>query len=243
MLRNPGIESVLRRELDSLPLPPEEQWLPDRDGGHWSSAAWLLTGSLLIGVALVAGPAVGALLTQGAAASRPPLVRPTVLASRPIAPLPNLIVNTALGYSLLLQANWRESGRWQSIPGDAALLGVATYTARSSQQELALLNRYGPLAKVPWDLTAEMWSRNGMSTLDWARVRGGCAATCTVGNAQIRGVSFLTTVDAATGVHFYYVERGDRVLAFSFIVGTPAEQPQRVTQDTLEEIVRSVGLL
>jgi hypothetical protein len=242
MLHNPGIETVLRRELDSLPLPPEEQWLPDSDrGGRWSTAGWLIAGTLLIAIALVAGPAVGARIGEGAAASRPPLVRPTILDPR-VEPLRNAVRNAALGYNVLLPANWRESGRWALVPGDASLIGIATYTARSPEQELALIGRYGALAKLPWDITVEMWSRNGLSALGWARTRGGCSATCTVGNAEIRGVSFLTTVDAATGVHFFYVERGDRVLAFSFIVGVAAEQPAGVTQDMLEEIVRSVGL-
>jgi hypothetical protein len=36
---------------------------------------------------------------------------------------------------------------------------------------------------------------------------------------------FLTTVDSA-GLHYYYIERADRVLAFSFIVGGATDQPE-----------------
>jgi hypothetical protein len=51
----------------------------------------------------------------------------------------------------------------------------------------------GTLAKLPWDLTVEMWSSNGLSSLEWARTRGGCSANCIVGTAKITGVDFLTT--------------------------------------------------
>jgi len=247
MLRNSGIETVLRRELDGLPLPAEDRWLPgpDRHRGTWSTAVWLVGGSLLIALALVAGPALLAWRdsqSEGQAARPTPLVRPTVVNGVGVAPLRNILRNQTLGYNIVLPANWRESGRWQLVPGDATMIGVATYTAQSPERELALLSRYGTLTKLPWDVTAEMWSRNGLSPLEWARTRGGCSATCTVGNTKINGVNFLTTVDSATGVHYYYVERGDRVLAFSFIIGSAADQPEGVTADTLEQIVRSVGL-
>ncbi|MDP9282507.1 MAG: hypothetical protein M3P38_10475 [Chloroflexota bacterium] len=247
MLPNPGIEGVLRRELDSLPLPSEEQWLPgpNRYGRAPTTAAWLVGGTMLIAAALVAGPALRDWRdsqSEGQAARPTPLVRPTVVNGVGVAPLRNMLRNPTLGYNIVLPADWRESGRWQSVPGDAALIGVATYTAHSPERELALLARYGTLAKLPWDVTAELWSSNGLSPLEWARNRGGCSATCIVGNTKINGVNFLTTVDSVTRVHYYYVERGDRVLAFSFIVGSAADQPEGVTADTLEQIVRSVGL-
>ena len=247
MLHNPGIEGVLRRELDSLPLPSEEEWLPgsDRHGRSSLTVAWLVGGALLIAAALVAGPALRewrASHSEGQAARPTPLVRPTVIGGVGIAPLRNIHRNPTLGFNIVLPANWRESGRWQSVPGDAALLGIATYTAQSPESELALLTRYGTLAKLPWDVTAEMWSSNGLSPLEWARTRGGCSANCVVGNARINGVDFLTTVDSVTGLHYYYVQRGDRVLAFSFIVGSAADQPEGVTADALDQIMRSIGL-
>jgi hypothetical protein len=247
MLRNPGVEGVLRRELDSLPLPSEEQWLPSRDGraSVRSTAAWVVAGTLLIAAALLAGPALREWRdsqSEGQAARPTPLTRPTVVNGVGVAPLRNMVQNPTLGYNIVLPANWRASARWQLVPGDATLIGVATYTAQSSQQELALLNRYGTLARLPWDITAELWSRDGLTALEWARIRGGCSATCTIGNTRINGVDFLTTVDAVTGIHFFYVERGDRVLAFSFIIGSTADQPDGVTADTLEQIVRSIGL-
>jgi hypothetical protein len=247
MLRNPGIEGVLRRELDSLPLPSEDEWLPGSDRRSRSSmtAAWLVGGALLIAAALVAGPALREWRdsqSEGQAARPTPLVRPTVIGGVGVAPLRNIHRNLTLGFNIVLPANWRESGRWRLVPGDAALLGVATYTAQSQEQELALLARYGTLAKLPWDLTAEMWSSNGLSPLEWAQTRGDCSATCVVGTTKINGVDFLTTVDSRTGLHYYYIQRGDRVLAFSFIVGSATDQPEGVTADALEQIVRSVGL-
>jgi hypothetical protein len=246
MLHNPGIESVLRRELDSLPLPPQDEWLPAaKHDGAPSTAVVLAAGSLLIVGAFVAGPAIRdwrESQSAGSAARPTPLVLPTVVNGIGISPLRNAWRNPALGYNIVLQANWRESARWQSVPGDPMLVGRATNTAQSPEQELALLNRYGTLAKLPWDLNVELWSSGGLSALEWARSRGGCAAPCTVGNTRINGTDFLTTVDTTTGVHAFYVTRGDRLLVFSYIIGTAAEQPAGVTVEILEQSVRSVGL-
>ena len=46
MLHNAGIEAVLRRELDGLPLPPENRWLPSRDR-HGSAAPGVVIGATL----------------------------------------------------------------------------------------------------------------------------------------------------------------------------------------------------
>ena len=240
-----GIEGVLRGELDSLPLPPEDQWLPSRSGRSGWTAAWFVAGALLIVAALFFGPALRdwrSSQNEGTAARPTPLVTPTVINGIGVAPLRNAVRNERMGFNILLPANWRESARWQQVPGDATLIGVATYTAQSAEKESALLARYGLLAKLPWDVTAELWARNGMSALDWAQARGACGATCTPGTTRIKGVDFVTTVDAQTGLHRFYVERGDRILAFSYIVGSAADQPDAVTADTLEQIVRSVGL-
>lgn len=245
MLRNAGIEDVLRRELNSLPLPPEDQWLPRRDRGGGSTFAWLIVGGVVIVAALVGGPAIRDWRESqgnGAAARPTPLVLPTVVNGIGISPLRNVVRNQALGYNIILPANWRESARWQQVPGDPTLVGRATYTTQSPERELALLNTYGVLSKLPWDVSAEMWSTNGLTALEWALLRGWCSTTCVVGNTKITGVSYLTTVDSATGVHGFYVERGDRLLVFSYMVGSAAEQPEGVSADTLEQIVRSVGL-
>jgi hypothetical protein len=246
-----GIESVLRRELDSLPLPPEEKWLPGRDrGAPWSTAAWVIAGALLIAIALVGGPFLRdwrAAQGEGTAARPTPLVLPTVVNGIGVSPLRHVLRNTTLGYNILLPANWRESARGQSPGPDPLLVGRATYTAHSPEAEDALLQKFGHLRlerfpTLPWDITVELWSRGGLGPLDWAKAQGRCSATCTIGSTQINGTSFLTTVEAATGTHTFYVERGDRVLVFLYVVGSAAEQPEGVTRDTLEQIVRSVGL-
>jgi hypothetical protein len=245
MLRDPGIESVLRRELDSLPLPPEEQWLPGRGRSNgFVAAAWLLAGSLLIVLAFVAGPALRDWRdsVSAATAARPtPLVLPTVINGIGVSPLRKIVREAALGYNLLLPANWRQSDRAQTQAA-VMLVARATYTARSSAEEAAVATRYDRSPTLPWDVTAELWSRGPLSALEWARTHGRCSGACAFGSTQINGVSFVTTVDGVTGVHAFYVERADRVLVFSYVVGSPAEQPQGVTTDTLEQIVASIGL-
>jgi hypothetical protein len=251
MLRNSGIESVLRRELDSLPLPPESQWFPGRHRrSQWSTAAWLIGGAAMIGIALIAGPLLRdwrELQAEGTAARPTPLVLPTVIGGVGVSPLRNVMRNQALGYNILLPANWRESPRGQSPGPDPTLVGRATYTARSAEAEAAVLQRFGHLRlerfpTLPWDVTAELWTRGGLDALEWARMQGRCSATCTVGSARINGVDFLTTVEPATDTHTFYAERDDRVLVFLYVVGNAADQPAGVTLDTLEQIVRSVGL-
>jgi hypothetical protein len=247
MLRNPGIESVLRHELDSFPLPPEAEWFPRDHGEKWSRAAWLISGTLLIVIALAAGRSLSDWREsrgEGAAARPTPLVLPTVVGGQRVSPLPNIWRDPALGYNIVLPANWRESARSRMVLGepDRSLIGRATYTAHTPQRELELIYRYGFLAKVPWDVTAELWSTELPSAVDWARTRGGCVATCTIGNTRINGTDFVTAIDSRTGMHAFYVLREDRLLAFSYIVGGPTEQPDGVTSNALEQIVRSVGL-
>jgi hypothetical protein len=56
MLRN-SIETEVRRELEKVPLPPEEEWVPRRvrKASAWSTAGWICAGAIAIVFALVAG--------------------------------------------------------------------------------------------------------------------------------------------------------------------------------------------
>lgn len=242
---NPSIESMLRRELDSLPLPPESEWVPasGRRSG-WGTTLWFATGIAVIALALLAGPALRDwrdLRSEGSAARPTPLVLPTVVDGVGVSPLRNVSQHPELGFNLVLPANWRETGR-STFSGASVLIGRITYTAHSKDTEAALLSRYGATAKLPWDVVVELWAAGGMTANEWARDRGGCGSGCAMGTTTIYGSEFVTTVDGATGAHAFYVLRGERILVLSYVIGNAAEQPEGVTADTLDQIVRTVGL-
>lgn len=244
---NPRIETMLRRELDSLPLPPESDWVPTtgRTSG-WGTTLWLATGLAVVVLVLVGGPALRDWRdsrSEGAAARPTPLVLPTVIDGIGVSPLRNVSRHPELGFNILLPANWRETARSTSTGAFLVLIGRVTYTAHSQDAEAALLSRYSATGKVPWDVVVEVWAAGAMSAGDWARERGGCGVGCGMGTTTIRGSQFVTTVDGATGAHAFYALRGDRILVISYVIGDVAEQPQGVTADTLEQIVQSVGLL
>lgn len=244
---NPSIESILRHELDSLPLPPQSQWVPERPRtSGWRTTLWFATGIAVVAVALIAGPMLRdwrESQRNGVAARPTPLVLPTVVDGRLISPLSHISQHPELGFNLVLPANWRDTGRWTFSGRSPAPIAGVTYTAQTPEMEGTLLNRYGTTARLPWDVVVEVWAAGGMTASDWARERGGCAAGCTRGTTTIHGTEFVTSVDSATGAHAFYVLRGsDRILVLSYVVGAATEQPQGVTADTLDQIVRSVGL-
>jgi hypothetical protein len=243
---NPSIESVLRRELDSLPLPPEFQWVPTSGrGSGWSTTLWFATGVAVIALALVSGPALRDWRdsrSEGVAARPTPLVLPTVIDGIGISPLRNISQHPDLGFNLLVPANWRETERTSFTVGALVLIGRATYTAHARDAEAALLSRYGASTKLPWDVVVELWAAGGMTAREWARGPGGCGSGCALGTTTISGSEFVTSVDSATGAHAFYVLRGDRILVLSYMIGNAAERPEGVTADTVDQIVRSVGL-
>lgn len=242
MFPNPGIESVLRRELDSLPLPSETEWIPSGSARQgWSAAAWIALAAVLAPTAIVVGPMLAdrAGTASQTAPSRTPLVLPTVVDGRGVAPLPNAVRHPELGFNLLVPANWRETTR-PTAP-EPGLLGRITLTAQTADREAALLATYGAAAKLPWDLTIEVWAAD-QSAIQLARFRAACPPSCTLGTTVIYGVEYVTSRDTVTGRNAFYVARPDRVLVLTYVIGAPAEQPSGVSADVLEWIVRSVGL-
>jgi hypothetical protein len=242
---NPTIESALRRELDSLPLPPESEWLPasGRRSG-WGTTLWVATGVAVVALALVSGPALRdwrESRSEGVAARPTPLVLPTVIDGRGVSPLRNVSRHPELGFNLVVPANWRETES-TSFSGALVLIGRVTYTAHARDAEAALLRRYGTTAKLPWDVVVELWAAGAMTASEWARDRGDCGAGCALGTTTINGSEFVTSVNNATGAHAFYVLRGDRILVLSYMIGSAVERPEGVTAETLDQIVRTVGL-
>jgi hypothetical protein len=266
MLPELSIERVFRREIDSLPLPAEALWIPERS----SVARPILLTLLVASAAMIL--VVAAVLTvrdvADAASSRqgrllsplPTLARPTcpagvwqeVPSGRCVSLLPNAYRNEAYGYDLTVPGNWRIQDH--SIVGrsDPSLLDRVEFTAWSTEQWRTLVgSRYGLIA--PWDLIVEVRERNGFSASDWARTDG-CGAGCDASETVVRQTPIfvaswpIVLQQGAQGtralrMHAFYIERGERILILRYAGGDLVEPPSGVSEATLEGIVRSIGLI
>jgi hypothetical protein len=266
MLPELSIERVFRREIDSLPLPAEALWIPER-----SSVARPILLPLLVASAamiLVVAAALTVRDVADAAASRqgrslsplPTLARPTCPAGvwqelpsgRCVSLLPHAYRNEAYGYNLTVPGSWRIQDH--SIVGrsDPSLLDRVEFTAWSTEQWRTLVGlRYGLIA--PWDVIVEVHERNGFSASDWARTDG-CGAGCDTRQTVIRETpTFVASwpivlrrdgqSTSSLQMRAFYIERGERMLILRYVAGDLIEAPSGVTEATLEEIVRSLGLV
>src|SRR5213592_105780 len=109
MLPELSIERIFRREIDSLPLPPEKWWIPDRQTARRSA---LLTALVISAtVVLVLGAVVTAREVGEAAATgrRGVTTAPLLNAPRPTCLRGgcNVYRSDAFGYGIVLPADWR----------------------------------------------------------------------------------------------------------------------------------------
>lgn len=259
MLPELSIERVFRRELDSLPLPPDDTWVPSPKAQrlHLLGAVVAATAVvLLIGTALAVREAADAAAAarRGVVTTPQPLalgsqVRPTCADGRCVSAVPIVIRNPALGYNLWIPGDWRQT----KVPAPASQGGLvdrSLFTARYPQDEEAAI---AAANGVPaWDFLVEVWDRQGRSALDFART-GTCAsqaisraATCEVSTQTLRGQpTVVTTVSLLGGGYTksYYVERGERLLILRYVIDPAVDRPSHVTEQTLEQIVRMIGLV
>ena len=108
MLPELGIERIFRREIDSLPLPPERAWIPDRQTARRSIPLTALVISAT--VVLVLGAVVTARDVGDAAATgrRGVTTAPLLNAPRPTCLRGgcNVYRSDAFGYGIVLPADW-----------------------------------------------------------------------------------------------------------------------------------------
>ena len=107
-----SIERVFRRELDSLPLPDEQVWVPTQRTAPSAILAVLVAGTALV----VAVVAAGLIREVGGAAmaSTPPPVGPSASCEPPafgangrcLTLVPNLFRSEAFGYNLVIPGDW-----------------------------------------------------------------------------------------------------------------------------------------
>jgi hypothetical protein len=216
-----SIERVFRRELDSLPLPDEQAWIPSRTTGPSA----ILVVSVVSAALLLVVAAAGLIREDTGAATQPrgvastPSLRPRATCEPPAygangrcaRPVPNGIRNPAFGYNLTIPGEWHEA----NMPSGTApfvadrpnasgpslsapfLLDRKVFTARSPYEWVLTTDNAVPA----WDLDVQVWDRQGRTALEWSRMFGPCdppvpnygISHCTQRTEVIRGGTFLVT--------------------------------------------------
>jgi hypothetical protein len=269
-----SIERIFRRELDSLPVPDEQIWVPARRARPLDIVAAAVVGSALLLVLV----AVGLVRDASGAATQPRggITTPTSLPSRPtctppvgangrcVSLVPNAVRNPAFGYNLTIPGEWRETkmppgtepfvlDRQSASPALTApfLLDRQVFTARPLQEWVGIAT----INMAPaWDLDVQVWNRQGRSAQEWSLTFGPCdhsvanfgGTGCVARTETIRGVTALATrVSSVSGymATSYHVERGDQMLILRYWTDPNVAPPAGVSDATLEEIVRSIGLV
>ncbi|HEV8536651.1 MAG TPA: hypothetical protein VGR87_13185 [Candidatus Limnocylindria bacterium] len=250
MLPELGIERAFQRDLDLLPLPPEEAWVPAARHGYRLAVAAAVAGVTAVLIVLILSSITGDRTGVGSPELRvTPPPRPTCVDGGRIciAPVPIMHRHPELGYNLWLPGDWREASASSGPSGD--LLDRRVFTPRTADEETIATAANGTPA---WDLIVEVWRRGERSALEWARA-GGCggsepslAATCHLETQTLRGaptvvttVSFLDRRETKT----YYIDRGERLLILRYVVDQAIGRPAHVTEETFDQIVRMIGLV
>jgi hypothetical protein len=246
MLPELSIERVFRREIDSLPLPSENSWIPDRQTARRSIPLTALV--LAATVALVLGAVVTARDVGDAAASGRRVTTPLVIIPRLTCLRGgcNVYRSDAFGFGIVIPENWRvqDSSRFGFGRSDPSLLDRVEFTARTPEEwQLLVGSRLDLIA--PWDLFVEVHDRNGFAAMDWARSDGCGRNPCVVSETTLsQSPAYVASWSATTSLemHAYYIERGDRMLILRYVTGPGSEGPHGVTERTLEQIVGSIAL-
>jgi hypothetical protein len=245
MLPELSIERVFRREIDSLPLPAEGLWIPDRPTARRSIPLTVLV--ITATVLLVLGAVVTARDVGDAAAT---VRRGERTVPLPILPRPtclrgdcNVYRNDAFGYGIVLPAGWwQATALIQGRPPRAGELHRVEFTGRTPDEWISAV---GPGLVVPWDVVVDVHERRGVLAMDWARADGCGANPCVTSQTTIGGSPAYAaswSLSPSLQMHAYYVERGDRILILRYVTGPGSEGPHGVTERTLEQIVGSIAL-
>ncbi|HEV8468605.1 MAG TPA: hypothetical protein VGR46_03270 [Candidatus Limnocylindria bacterium] len=249
MLPELSIERIFRREIDSLPLPAEGLWIPDRPTAGRSipltAVVIAATVLLVLGAVVTVREAGDAAATTRRGATTAPLqnlARPTCLRGGC-----NVYRSDAFGYGIVIPGDWRviapalPSPLHGRTPPDGALDRVE-FTGLTPNEWTAAS---GANLIVPWDVVIEVHERRGILAMDWARTDGCGSNPCVTGQTTIGGSPAYVaswSVSPSLRMHAYYIERGDRMLILRYVTGPGTEDPRGITERTLEQIVGSLAL-
>jgi hypothetical protein len=223
-----SIERVFQRELDELPVPNEELWVPAGRARPLGIVVVAVVGAALLLVFAAAGlvrdasgaatQPRGGITTPTSLPSRPTCTPPSGSNGRCVSLVPNAIRNTAFGYNLTIPGEWRETkmpagtepfvpDRQGASPSLTApfLLDRQVFTARPPQEWVGIPT----INMAPaWDLDVQVWDRQGRSAQEWSLTFGPCdharvnygPAGCVERTETIRGVTTVaTTVSTISG--------------------------------------------
>src|SRR6266550_6538428 len=238
-----SIERVFRREIDSLPLPPESSWVPQalstRRSIRLTAVVICATAVLVLGAVLTAREAGDAAATGRRVVTTPLVNLPRSACLRGVC---NVYRNDAFGYGIVLPADWRVAPPLRDATPPSSELDRVEFTAQSSAEWTHLV---GLEVVAPWDLVVEVHDRRGILPMDWSRVDGCGPNPCVVGETRLSQVPAYTAswaISPSLRMHAYYLERGDRMLILRYVTGPGTEGPHAVTERTLQEIVGSITL-
>ena len=238
-----SIERVFRQEIDSLPLPPQRLWIPDRPAARRSIPLTTLVISatvvLVLGAVLTTREAGDAAATRRRVTTAPlvNLPRPTCLRGGC-----NIYRSDAFGYGIVLPADWRVAPPFH---GRTAPTGELERVEFTDQTSLEWTHAVGLDVVVPWDLVVEVHERRGVLPMDWSRADGCGPNPCVVGQTTLSQTPAYVAswaVSPSVRMHAYYIERGDRMLILRYATGPGSEGPHGVTERTLLQIVDSITL-
>ena len=224
-------------------MPPESLWVPDRQTARRSIPLTALVISatvvLVLGAVVTAREAGDAAATgrRGVTAPLQNVPRPTCLRGGC-----NVYRSDAFGYGIVLPEDWRVA---PPLHGRTPLAGALDRVEFTNQKPDEWTMAFGADSTVVWDVVVEVYDRNGIFAVDWARSDGCGGNPCVTGQTTIGGSPAYAAswpVSPLLRMHAYYVERGRRMLIVRYVTGPGIEGPHGVTEQTLEQIVQSIVL-
>lgn len=236
MLRERSLHELFARELDRLPLPAPKLWIPPARAQGPSRVA--MVAALM--AAVVLGTAAAFVLREARRTGPPAAATPVPAASAVQSGATRISLNGDLNYYIVLPAHWRRSEAERIVPSDAGLLDRKVFTARTRDEEAPFVGSQF----LPWDLIVEVWDRGVRSAEDRARARYACADGCTVTTVRLNGIPAVVIIKGPPLVgRVYLIERGDRLLVLRYGIGDESNRPRDVTEETLQQIISSLGPL
>jgi hypothetical protein len=244
MLPELSIERIFRRELDSLPLPPQGSWTPNRTSTRRSIplAALVVAATvvLVVGAAITIREAGDAAATGQRRVTTAPLLnvpRPTCLRGGC-----NVYRSDAFGYGIVLPENWRVA---PPVPGATAPTGRLDRVEFTSQTPDEWTRAFGVGLVVPWDVVVEVRERREALARDVAQADGCGASPCVAGETTLsQSPAYVASwpISPSLRMNAYYVERGDRMLVLRYVTEVGRDGPHGVTERALQQIVDSISL-
>ncbi len=247
-MRERSVAEIVRIDVDRLPLPPEQEWVP---APAKQGSAGSLIGPLALGVlaaALVFATVRASLddptatLPEGgrALATGRSMPTPDPEVANRVSRLPNIFRNDTAAYRLLLPGDWRRSDlRSKTFAAGSQVVARDIYTTRSPDEEVRLAASGEAL---PWEMVVELWEARGADLTGWALAHESHPGQ-RLEKVELRSGSAIRKIWADGLRAAYYIARGEMILVISYTTtADSAAAPARVTRSVLDQAIRDIGL-